>query len=125
MWCLTNVCKYLKERYTDRARLFSAVPSDGTRANGLTHRRLPVNIRECFCAPRASKHWHCTACPVRWQSLHWRYSKDIQTQSRATCCSWPCLSKGTLEHSRSPCQPSPAHDQGSKKARKSYNKSCY
>lgn len=79
MWCLSSMSQYLKKRHADRARLFPAVPSDRTTANGLKHRRLPVNNREHFCALRATKHWHSTGCPVRWQSLHWRYSKPIQT----------------------------------------------
>ena len=48
---LTNVYKYLKGGgKEDRAKLFSAVPSDRTRGNGhnLKHRWMPLNIRKPF-----------------------------------------------------------------------------
>ncbi|KAK4827434.1 hypothetical protein QYF61_017991 [Mycteria americana] len=53
---LINVCKYLKEGYTeDGARLYLAVPSERTRSNGQTlkHRRFPLNIWNNFFTVRA------------------------------------------------------------------------
>lgn len=50
---LLCVCKYLKGGCGQvRARLFSVLPSAGTRGNvhKLEHRRFPVNIRKQFCA---------------------------------------------------------------------------
>ena len=94
---LINMYKYLKGGCKEgRARLFSVVPSDGTRGNGhkLEHRRLPLNI---------SKHYFCCeddgaleqVCPERLRSLHsWRYSKAVWTLSWATGSRWPCWSSG-------------------------------
>lgn len=78
-----------KKRHTD-----GAASSDRTRVNGLKHRRLPGNNREHFCTLRASKHWHSTGSPVKWRSLHWRYSKYIQTQFWVSCCNSPAWAKG-------------------------------
>jgi len=57
-----NVCKYLKEGYTEnRARLFSEVPSERARDNGqiLKRGRFLLNIRNhFFFTVRVTEHWH-------------------------------------------------------------------
>ena len=56
-----NVSNYLKRGCKDnRARLFSVVPSDGTRDNGhkLKHRRLPLTIKKHFFTVKVTNHWH-------------------------------------------------------------------
>ncbi|KAK4831900.1 hypothetical protein QYF61_020047 [Mycteria americana] len=58
---LIKIYKLLKGRcIEDRARLFSVVPSDGTRRNGhkLKHRGFRLNIRKHFFTVRVNKHWH-------------------------------------------------------------------
>ncbi|GAB0182674.1 hypothetical protein GRJ2_000732700 [Grus japonensis] len=58
---LMNAYKYLKDGcQEDGARLFSAVPSDGTRGNRhkLKHRKSHLNMRKNFFTVRVTEHWH-------------------------------------------------------------------
>jgi len=44
----------------DRARLFSAVPGEGTRSNGhkLKHKKFQLNMRKNFFTLRVMEHWN-------------------------------------------------------------------
>ena len=97
---LLCVCKYLKGGCgQDRARLFSVLPSAGTRGNvhKLEHRRFPVNIRKQFCAVCV---WLSagTGCPERlWSFLLGGFQK-------LPGCGpgYPCLCIHLLEHGVEP-----------------------
>jgi len=58
---LIHVYKHLKRGCNeDRVRLFSVVPSDGTKGNGhkLKHRKFPLNVSKHFFTERVTKHCH-------------------------------------------------------------------
>ena len=58
---LISVYKYMMGGCKEHAaRLFSVVPSDGTRGNGhkLKHKRLHLNTRKYFFTVRVTEHWH-------------------------------------------------------------------
>ena len=61
LFSLEKAYKYLKGGCQEHgARLFSVVPSDGTRGNGhkLRHRKLCLNMRKNFFPLRVTEHWN-------------------------------------------------------------------
>ena len=108
-----NTYKYLKGgcQY-DGTRLFSIVPSDRPRGNGLKleHRKFYLVMRKNFFTVRVPEQRHRLPREAV-ESLPWKYSKPTWMHSCAPCSRCACSSRGLDKMiSRGPFQPLPFCD---------------